>query len=114
MNMNYDMMFDELHEIPTIDFKFQGTAILNVDTDLAQGINVETWVSFKVTVNTLGLTDYDKDELNDKASEKLNNITIDDIPFIDEYIIHTDYKKFEGQGRIIKVNKVINTYNVTM
>lgn len=112
MNMNYDMMFDELHE--TMDFRFQGTAILNVDTDLAQGINVETWVSFKVTVNTLGFTDYDKDELNDKASEKLNNITIDDIPFINEYIIHMDCKKFEGQGRIIKVNKVIDTCNVTM
>ena len=113
MNMNYDMMFDELHEIPTMDIRFQGTAILNVDTDLAQGINVEVWVSFKITVNTLGSMNYDEDELNDKVNEKLHNITIDDIPFIDEYIIHMDYKKFEGQGHIIKVNRVVNTYNVT-
>ena len=114
MELKYDMMLDELHEIPTMDFKFQGTAILNVDTDLAQGINVETWVSFKITVDTLGSMDYDKDELNEKAGKKLNNITLDDIPFIDEYIIHMDYKKFEGQGHIIKVNKVVNTYNVSM
>ena len=113
MNINYDMMFDELHEIPTMDFQFQGTAILNVDTDLAQGINVEVWVSFKITVNTLGSMDYDKDELNGKVNEKLHNITIDDIPFINQYIIHMDYKKFEGQGRIITVNKVVNTCNIT-
>ena len=114
MELKYDILAEELQDDFTMDFQFNGTAILNVDTDLAQNIDVETWVSFKITVNTLGSIGYDEDELNRKASDRLNNLSIDDIPFPDEYIIHTPYNKYEGQGHIVKVNKVVNTYHVSM
>ena len=114
MELKYDMLAEELQDDFTMDFQFNGTAILNVDTDLAQNIDVETWVSFKIETNTIGQYGYDTELLNERASEHLCNLSIDDIPFLDEYIIHTPYNKYEGQGHIVKVNRVVNTYHVSM
>lgn len=114
MELKYDMLTEELQDDFTMDFQFNGTAILNVDTDLAQNIDVEVWVSFKIKTNTIGQCGYDTELLNERASEHLQNLSIDDIPFPEQYIIHTPYNKYEGQGVIVKVNRVVNAYHVSM
>ena len=114
MKLKYDMLAEELQDDFTMDFQFNGTAILNVDTDLAQNINVEVWISFKIKTNTIGQCGYDTELLNERASEHLQNLSLDDIPFLDEYIIHTPYNKYEGQGTIVKVNKTVYAGNVSM
>ena len=104
-----NMQQEYLQDYYTNKFTINGMATLNVDTDLAQNIIVDTWVTFNVETMIT-----DNELLNDLFNDRIDNISVLDIPYTDEYIVHgTDNKLYDGIGHIVKVNKVVNADNVS-